>query len=93
MNSTLRMKGFHPSWCRWIKDFITRGSVGIKLNDDIGHNFQTQKGLRQGDPLSPILFNVVADMLAILIDRAKVDGQIGGLIPHLVDGGFDFTIR
>ena len=83
----LRMKGFHPSWCRWIKDFISRGSVGIKVNDDIGHNFQTQKGLRQGDPLSPILFNVVADMLAILINRAKVDGQIGGLIPHLVDGG------
>jgi hypothetical protein len=29
----------------------------------------------------------VADMLAIMIERAKVDGQIEGLIPHLVDGG------
>jgi hypothetical protein len=26
-------------------------------------------------------------MLAILIARAKEDGQIGGLVPHLVDGG------
>jgi hypothetical protein len=26
-------------------------------------------------------------MLAIMIERAKVDGQIEGLIPHLVDGG------
>ena len=26
-------------------------------------------------------------MLAILIARAKEDGQVGGLIPHLVDGG------
>ena len=26
-------------------------------------------------------------MLAILINRAKEDGQIGGLIPHLVEGG------
>ena len=26
-------------------------------------------------------------MLAILIGRAKEDGQVGGLIPHLVDGG------
>jgi hypothetical protein len=54
---------------------------------DIGHYFQTHKGLRQGDSLSPILFNLVADMLAILIARAKEDGQVDGLIPHLVDGG------
>jgi hypothetical protein len=26
-------------------------------------------------------------MLAVLIERAKEDGQVGGLIPHLVDGG------
>jgi hypothetical protein len=42
---------------------------------------------RQGDPLSPILFNIVADMLAIMIERAKSDGQFEGVIPHLVDGG------
>ena len=28
-----------------------------------------------------------ADMLAVLIERAKVDGQIEGVVPHLVDGG------
>lgn len=37
--------------------------------------------------MSPILFNVVADMLAILIGMAKQEGQVGGLVPHLVDGG------
>jgi hypothetical protein len=57
------------------------------VNDDIGHYFQTHKGLRQGDPLSPILFNLVADLLVILIARAKEDGQVEGLIPHLEDGG------
>ena len=36
---------------------------------------------------SPILFNIVVDMLAILIGRAKENGQVGGLVPHLVDGG------
>jgi hypothetical protein len=81
------MKGFPPKWCNWIALFIQGGSVGIKVNDDIGHYFQTLKGLRQGDSLSPILFNIVADMLAILIARAREDGQIGSLVPHLVDGG------
>jgi hypothetical protein len=28
----------------------------------------------------------VADMLAILIERAKSDGKIEEVIPHLVDG-------
>ena len=37
--------------------------------------------------MSPMLFNIVADMLAILIERAKQDGQIAGVVPHLVDGG------
>lgn len=81
------MKGFSAQWCEWIQSIVSRGHVGIKVNNDVGPYFQTQKGLRQGDPLSPILFNIVADMLSLLISRAKQDGQITGIIPHLVDGG------
>ena len=87
LQQVLRMKGFNDKWCSWIDHFIRKGCVGIRVNDDIGHYFQTQKGLRQGDPLSPILFNIVADVLAILIARAKEDHQVEGLIPHLVEGG------
>jgi hypothetical protein len=87
LQQVLRMKGFDPKWCQWIQNFVSRVSVGIRVNDDIGHYFKTQKGVRQGDPLSPILFNIVADMLAIIINRAKEDGQVDGLIPHLVEGG------
>ena len=36
--------------------------------------------------MSPILFNM-ADILAVLIGRAKEYGQVGRLAPHLVDGG------
>jgi hypothetical protein len=87
LQQTLRMKGFSPKWCRWIQNMVSGGSVGIKVNDDIGSYFQTKRRLRQGDPMSPILFNIVADMLALLINRAKADGQIRGVIPHLVDDG------
>ena len=87
VQQTLRMKGFSSKWCSWINSIMIGGHVGIKVNDEIGANFQTKKGLRQGDPLSPILFNIVVDMLAILIKRAKLDGQVDGLVPHLVDGG------
>jgi mannosylglycoprotein endo-beta-mannosidase len=75
LQKVMHMKGFDPKWCQWIENFITHGRVGIRFNDDIGHYFQTHKGLCQGD------------MLAILISRAKEDGQVEGLITHLVDGG------
>jgi hypothetical protein len=87
LQQSLRMKGFCPKWCNWIESIVKGGNVGVKINDDIGHFFQTKKGLRQGDPLSPLLFNIVADMLATLISRAKENGQIRGLVPHLVEDG------
>jgi hypothetical protein len=43
VQQTLRMKGFCPRWCKWIENFISGGSVGIKVNDDIGQYFQTKK--------------------------------------------------
>jgi retron-type reverse transcriptase len=58
------------------------GHVGIKVNDQVGKNFQTRRWVRQGDPLSPILFNIVVDMLAILINRAKHGGIRGNLKYH-----------
>jgi hypothetical protein len=63
------------------------GHMGIKINDIVGQNFQTKNGVRQGDPLSPLLFNIVVDMLAVLINRAKSEGQTQRVIPHLTDDG------
>ncbi|WVZ88927.1 hypothetical protein U9M48_035394, partial [Paspalum notatum var. saurae] len=84
LQQTMRMKGFSTTWCNWIKSFVQGENVAI--NNDA--YFQTRKGLRQGDPLSPILFNIVADMLAIIINRAKVEGKVG-VIPHLVEDDHD----
>jgi hypothetical protein len=46
-----------------------------------------KKGLQQGDPLFPLLFNIVVDMLAIFINRVKSEGHINGVVPNLVDNG------
>jgi len=75
LQQALRMKGFHPVWCDWVKVFVQGGNVGIKVNDQMGSYFQTEKGLRQGDPLSSILFNIVVDMLAIILSRAKDEAK------------------
>jgi hypothetical protein len=81
------MKGFSSTWCEWILKVMSRGSVAVKVNNNIGHFFKIEKEVRQWDPLSPILFNIVVDMLAVLISPAKEAGQIQGVVSHLVDEG------
>jgi hypothetical protein len=81
------MEGFSGEWRALVHNFVFRENVIIKVHDEVDRYFKTKKILMQGDPLSPILFNIVADMLVIIIECAKVDGQTEGVVPHLVDGG------
>jgi hypothetical protein len=61
--------------------------VGINLNGEPREIFGTYKGLRQGDPLSPLLLNLVANALASIMRKGSQERLIKGLIPELVDGG------
>ena len=63
------------------------GKVAINLNGKIGNYFRSFKGLRQGDPLSPLLFNIVGDALSEMLNLAKKNGVITCLVPELVEGG------
>jgi hypothetical protein len=67
--------------------FYGRGTHWHKDQWSSWHELSNKKGVKQGDSLSPILFNIVVDILAILINRAKGEGQILRVIPHLVDEG------
>uniref|UniRef100_A0A0A9B5F5 Reverse transcriptase domain-containing protein n=1 Tax=Arundo donax TaxID=35708 RepID=A0A0A9B5F5_ARUDO len=71
----------------WIKKILEGGRVRVNINGERGEFFNTYRGVTQGDPLSPLLFNLVADALANMLDRARAAGDIKGLVPHLVDGG------
>jgi hypothetical protein len=71
---------------------VSGGHVGVKVNDGVGPFFCTHKGLRQGDPLSPTLFNIVADMIAILFARAKEENQFHGIVPHLIPEGLSPSV-
>ena len=37
--------------------------------------------------MSPLLFNIMVDLLKVFFSRAKTDEQVEGMISHLVDGG------
>ena len=46
----------------------------VTVNDNVGHFFKTFKGLRQGDSLSPLLFDLDVDALAMIMDKGKTKG-------------------
>jgi len=61
--------------------------VSVKLNDNVGPYIKSYKGVRQGDPLSPILFNFVADGLSRMILRAQSNNLFSSLVDHIINKG------
>jgi hypothetical protein len=72
----LRMRGFDELWCSWVEKILHNGTISVKLNNCMGPYFQSFKGVTQRDPLSPLLFNLVADSLTRMVHKAKHDTML-----------------
>ncbi|KAM0043465.1 putative RNA-directed DNA polymerase [Helianthus debilis subsp. tardiflorus] len=96
--NVLRQMGFQDKWCSWIFGVLSSAQASVLVNGSPTFEFKSDKGMRQGDPISPFLFMIVMEALSYLLDKA-CEVQIlkgvhlpedGPLVPHLfyVDDAF-----
>jgi len=65
--SVLSARGFPDRWIKWINCLLCSAKSAILVNGCPGPWITCQRGLRQGDPISPYLFLLVAETLQGMI--------------------------
>ncbi|KAL4033168.1 hypothetical protein IC575_006254 [Cucumis melo] len=75
----LEIKNFPNSWRKWIRGCISNVTYSVIINGRPQGRIKANRGLRQGDPLSPFLFVIAMDYLTRLLTHLKVSGAIKGV--------------
>ena len=74
-------KGFDSKWITWIQQLLTSATSSILLNGVPGSHFKCKCGVKQGDPISPLLFVIAADLLQTMINDLLLRGQLDLPLP------------
>ena len=71
----LRHFGFRPSFCNWISTLYRGANMRIFVNGWLSDKVDLQRGVRQGDSLSPMLYILCVEVLACNIrNTPEIEG-------------------
>lgn len=70
---------FPSKWRRWIQSCVMSSTASILLNGSPTPPFKLRRGLRQGDPLSPFLFDLAVETLHLIITKSTSMGLWDGI--------------
>jgi mannosylglycoprotein endo-beta-mannosidase len=77
--SVLRQRGFGPKFISWVILLLGTAHTRVLVNGGAGPAFRHGRGLRQGDPISPMLFIIVMDVLSGMFRAVEERGLLSDL--------------
>lgn len=75
----LKARGFSERWVGWIRAILCSSKARFLINGTQCGYVQYRRGLRQGDPLSPLLFALVMDVMGTIFNNALRSGILHGV--------------
>ena len=78
-SAVMSKMGFSSTWIEWIMRCVSSVKYHVLFNGQPRGNITPQRGLRQGDPLSPFIFILCTEELVSLLNHAKNQGKITGM--------------
>uniref|UniRef100_A0A803QQJ3 Reverse transcriptase domain-containing protein n=1 Tax=Cannabis sativa TaxID=3483 RepID=A0A803QQJ3_CANSA len=79
IRKVLRANGFDEKSCGLIMSCVTGITYSAILNGTPLKKFQPQRGLRQGDPLSPFIFLLCQEVLSKIIQKHERENKTHGI--------------
>ncbi|KAL9664765.1 hypothetical protein QQ045_020172 [Rhodiola kirilowii] len=71
--------GFGAKWMGWMSECYSSVSLSILINGSPTKEIFMERGLRQGDPLSPLLFLMAVEGLSRILNNVVQKGRISGV--------------
>ena len=78
LDHVLEKKGFSPRWRTWMRGCLSMVSFAVLMNGNVKGWVKATRGLRQGDPLSPFLFTIIANVLSRMLLRVEERSLLEG---------------